>query len=63
MISTESVFDFAERRYASEVDLARFFLDSSRRFEGKENYLHNARMHREDAKNIRNRINVMRGNA
>ena len=62
MVTSQDVFDFVERLYASEVEDARFYLDCARKYAGKEHFLHNAEVHLRNAKNLRARINLMRGN-
>jgi hypothetical protein len=62
MVSPEDVFDFVERLYASEVEDARFYFDCARKYAGREHLLHNAKVHWKKAKNLRARINLMRGN-
>jgi len=62
MVIPQDVLDFVERLYTSEVEDAKCYLDCARKYAGKEHFLRNAKMHLKNARNLRARINVMRGN-
>jgi hypothetical protein len=58
----EAVFDFVGRRYAAELEEARFHLECARKYAGGEHSFYNALMHLHNAMNIRVSLDVMRGN-